>query len=51
MPPLAYCMDNAAMVAGLAYHLYQDGKLADEQLIPYTKMVKKGKLGIPELLI
>ena len=29
MPKMAYCVDNAAMVAGLAYHYLQAGKIAD----------------------
>jgi N6-L-threonylcarbamoyladenine synthase len=27
-PPLKYCTDNAAMIAGLGYHLWRDGKTA-----------------------
>ncbi|MGB2966781.1 MAG: tRNA (adenosine(37)-N6)-threonylcarbamoyltransferase complex transferase subunit TsaD, partial [Phycisphaerae bacterium] len=32
IPPMAYCTDNAAMVAGLAYHLLQAGRTADLDL-------------------
>jgi len=32
MPPPQYCVDNAAMVAGLAYHLLREGKTADLDL-------------------
>ena len=28
IPPLKYCTDNAGMVAGLGYHLYQSGRTA-----------------------
>jgi N6-L-threonylcarbamoyladenine synthase len=29
MPPMEYCVDNAAMVAGLGWHLYRAGEVAD----------------------
>jgi len=32
MPKMAYCVDNAAMVAGLAYHYLQAGQTADLNL-------------------
>ena len=32
IPPMAYCTDNAAMVAGLAYHALQAGRTADLDL-------------------
>ncbi|NQU76556.1 MAG: tRNA (adenosine(37)-N6)-threonylcarbamoyltransferase complex transferase subunit TsaD [Planctomycetes bacterium] len=32
MPAMAYCTDNAAMIAGLAYHQYLAGDLADLDL-------------------
>ncbi len=31
-PPLSLCTDNAAMVAGLGYHLFKDGKVSDFSL-------------------
>ncbi len=31
-PPLSLCTDNAAMVAGLGYHLFRDGKMSDLRL-------------------
>ena len=30
-PPLEYCTDNGAMVAGLAYHLWRSGKEFKDQ--------------------
>jgi len=32
LPPTRYCPDNAAMVAGLGYHLCREGKTADLRL-------------------
>jgi len=32
IPPMAYCTDNAAMVAGLAYHLLRAGRTAELDL-------------------
>ena len=32
MPPMKFCVDNAAMIAGLGYHLLQAGQLADLDL-------------------
>ena len=29
LPPIRYCMDNAAMVAGIAYPLYTAGRVSD----------------------
>ena len=37
-------IDNGAMVAGLAYHLYQSGVTADLDLNAFSKIVKKGKV-------
>lgn len=31
-PPLSLCTDNAAMVAGLGYHLFRDGQVSDFRL-------------------
>ena len=31
-PSLALCTDNAAMVAGLGYHLFKEGKVSDFRL-------------------
>jgi len=41
LPSLAHCMDNGAMIAGLAYHLYAAGKATgmDLQAVPSTGMV------------
>lgn len=35
LPPMKYCLDNAAMVAGLGGHLYQAGEIADLTLDAY----------------
>ncbi len=32
MPPMKYCLDNAAMIAGLAHHLLREGHAADLRL-------------------
>jgi len=32
MPPLQFCMDNAAMIAGLGYHYLKAGRVADLSL-------------------
>jgi N6-L-threonylcarbamoyladenine synthase len=32
LPAISYCVDNAAMIAGLGYHLYRAGTLADLSL-------------------
>ena len=29
VPAMKFCMDNAAMIAGLAYHLYRAGEISD----------------------
>ena len=29
LPPTKYCVDNAAMVAGIGYHLYKAGRVSD----------------------
>jgi N6-L-threonylcarbamoyladenine synthase len=34
MPPLDYCLDNAAMIAGLAFHLLEAGCVSDLSLSP-----------------
>ena len=41
LPSLAHCMDNGAMIAGLAYHLHAAGKATgmDLQAVPSTGMV------------
>jgi N6-L-threonylcarbamoyladenine synthase len=31
-PPAKFCTDNAAMVAGLGYHLYKAGRISDLRL-------------------
>ena len=31
-PPMAYCTDNAAMIAGLGYQLFTDGQISDLDL-------------------
>jgi len=31
-PPARFCTDNAAMVAGLGYHLYRAGRVSDFSL-------------------
>jgi len=36
LPPLRLCTDNAAMIAGLAYHRYKSGELADLDLNGYA---------------
>jgi len=45
MAPLAYCGDNAAMVAGRAYHDALAGKYGDMRTDAYSRLeiVKKGK--------
>jgi N6-L-threonylcarbamoyladenine synthase len=35
MPPMKYCLDNAAMVAGLGWRLHQAGEIADLTLDAY----------------
>ena len=45
-PPLSLCTDNAAMVAGLAYHYFENGKISDlnvEAESRVTGFSKKGK--------
>jgi N6-L-threonylcarbamoyladenine synthase len=32
LPKMAYCVDNAAMIAGLAFHLLKDGRVDDLDL-------------------
>jgi tRNA A37 threonylcarbamoyltransferase TsaD len=32
MPALRYCLDNAAMIAGLGWHLLSAGRTADLEL-------------------
>ena len=40
-PPGRFCTDNAAMIAGLGYHLFREGKKADLMLdVSPTKRVK-----------
>ena len=34
LPPPALCVDNAAMIAGLAFHLFNAGRVADLSLTP-----------------
>ncbi|MCC6676262.1 MAG: tRNA (adenosine(37)-N6)-threonylcarbamoyltransferase complex transferase subunit TsaD [Phycisphaerales bacterium] len=34
LPPMGYCVDNAAMIAGLAHHLAREGRFADLTLEP-----------------
>lgn len=38
MPPMGYCLDNAAMIAGLAFHLLEAGRVSDLSLtaVPTT---------------
>lgn len=38
------CVDNGAMVAGIAYHLLNKGITADMNLNAYAKIIKKGKI-------
>jgi len=48
MPPLRYCVDNAAMVAGLAHHLLAEGKTADLDLQACaTVRLPDGRRGVP----
>ncbi|MFN0132561.1 MAG: tRNA (adenosine(37)-N6)-threonylcarbamoyltransferase complex transferase subunit TsaD [Phycisphaerales bacterium] len=35
LPPLSLCVDNAAMIAGLAFHLHAAGQIADLDLQAY----------------
>ncbi len=48
MAPLAYCGDNAAMVAGRAYHDAQVGRYGDLRTDAYSRLgfVKKGKRAV-----
>jgi len=41
-PPGAYCTDNAAMVAGLGYHLYRAGRIGDLSLDVVPTKTHKG---------
>jgi len=41
-PPLSLCTDNAAMVAGLAYHLAQKGVVGTLDLNPRPNVIRKG---------
>jgi N6-L-threonylcarbamoyladenine synthase len=46
--PKALCTDNAAMVAGLAAHLLEAGRLAEPDVtavahLPFTRVLRKGK--------
>jgi N6-L-threonylcarbamoyladenine synthase len=34
LPPMALCVDNAAMIAGLGFHLHAAGRVADLSLAP-----------------
>lgn len=46
-PPLELCTDNAAMVAGLAYHYLKNGKSSDLSVAPQSKVQgfsKKGRV-------
>jgi len=42
LPPMRYCVDNGAMVAGLAFHLMQAGRRDDLTLDvqPTSRMVR-----------
>jgi len=43
LPPIRHCLDNAAMTAGLAYHLYKAGQTSSLELdaMPTTKRTGK----------
>ena len=41
-PPVELCTDNAAMVAGIAYHLYKAGVTASWDLNPQSAIFRKG---------
>jgi N6-L-threonylcarbamoyladenine synthase len=41
-PPARYCTDNAAMVAGLGYHLFQAGRIGDLSLDVVATKSHKG---------
>jgi len=45
LPPIRYCMDNAAMVAGVAWHLHAAGKVSDLTLdaSPTARRDPRGK--------
>jgi N6-L-threonylcarbamoyladenine synthase len=45
MPPMRFCVDNGAMVAGLAYHLLQAGRIADLTLdvLPTSRTATTGR--------
>ncbi len=44
LPPMGYCLDNAAMIAGLAHHRLQAGAVDDLELAAIaTTGVKRGK--------
>lgn len=45
-PPLELCMDNGAMVAGIAYHYYQQKIYSDLNLNPYSRIssLKRGSM-------
>jgi N6-L-threonylcarbamoyladenine synthase len=38
IPPLAYCTDNAAMIASVAYHQFLAGKFAGMDIAPAARM-------------
>ncbi len=40
MPPLSYCVDNAAMIAGLGFHYFQAGKI-DAYDLPARATVRR----------
>ena len=44
LPPARHCIDNAAMVAGLAYHLYHAGRTSSLELdaVPTARTSTKG---------
>jgi N6-L-threonylcarbamoyladenine synthase len=50
-PPMSLCMDNAAMVAGLGYHLAKQNEYASDDFIPFTRMIRKGKAGPPVIAV
>ena len=37
IPKLEYCTDNAAMIAMAAHYKYNEGKFADQSLVPFTR--------------
>ncbi len=45
IPPGNLCGDNGAMIAGMGYHLHQQGIQADYRLSPSSRIVQKGRRG------